>query len=39
LVFGAALAVLGAVALRWNEASSWVATACVLALAFVLGFS
>ena len=39
LVFGAALAVLGAVALRWNEASSWVATACVLALAFMLGFS
>lgn len=39
LVFGAALAVLGAVALRWNEASSWVATACVLALALMLGFS
>ncbi|HET7340344.1 MAG TPA: hypothetical protein VFL90_02695, partial [Methylomirabilota bacterium] len=39
LVFGAALGVLGGVALRWNEASSWVATACVLLLAFVLGFS
>jgi hypothetical protein len=37
VAFGGALAVLAAVAFRWDEAATWIAMLCTTVLAFALG--